>query len=116
MQKRRKGRKFNREHGQRKAFIKSLVLALLLREKIKLTEARAKGISGFTEKLISQAKRQNLSARRLIANRFSPKLAKRLIDEIAPRYKNRNGGYTRIIKLGPRKTDGARMAIIELVK
>lgn len=94
----------------------SLALSLFLKEKIKTTEAKAKEVSAFAEKQISHAKAGNLSSRRLLAKNFSPEIVKKLIEEIAPRYKERKGGYTRIIKLGPRKSDGARIAIIELVK
>ena len=89
---------------------------LVLREKIKTTEAKAKEVSGFLEKLITKAKRGDLSSRRLLAGSLCQKSLKKLMEEIAPRYKERKGGYTRIIKLGPRKTDGAKMVFIELVK
>jgi large subunit ribosomal protein L17 len=115
MRKRKKGRKLSRKTGPRKALLKSLISALVLKGKIEISEARAKEIAGSTEKYISRAKKADLAARRLLASRLSDKVAKKLIEEIAPKYKERNGGYTRIIKLGQRKTDGARMAIIELV-
>jgi len=116
MRKRKKGRKLSRKRNQRKALLKILASALILKEKIKTTEAKAKEISRFTEKQISRAKIGNLASRRLLSNFFSPQIVKKLVDEVGPRYKERPGGYTRIIKLGPRKSDGARMAIIELVK
>lgn len=94
----------------------SLAFSLFLKEKIKTTETKAKEVSAFAEKQISRARADNLASRRLLAKIFSPEIVKKLIEEIAPRYKERKGGYTRIIKLGPRKSDGARMAIIELVK
>lgn len=96
--------------------LKALVSALILHEKIKTTEAKAKEVSRFSEKLISRAKGGNLASKRLLAGFFSPQLAKKMVEEIALRYKDRQGGYTRIIRLGPRPTDGAKMAIIELVK
>jgi large subunit ribosomal protein L17 len=116
MRKRKRGRKFGRERDQRKAFFKSLISALLLKEKIKITEPRAKEISGMAEKFITRAKNDTLANRRLLVQFFSGTIVKKLFSEIGPRYKERSGGYTRIIKLGPRKTDGAKMAIIELVK
>ena len=116
MQKRRKGRKFGREKDQRKALLRALSVALIWKEKIKTTEAKAKELSVFIEKQITKAKTGNLHNRRLLAGLFPKTLAKKLIIDIAPRYKERKGGYTRIIKLGPRKSDGAKMAIIELVK
>jgi len=93
-----------------------LVTALILKEKIKTSQARAKEISGITEKFITQAKKADLSSRRRLGRFFSARAVKKLVDEIAPRYRERPGGCTRIIKLGQRKSDGAKMAIIELVK
>lgn len=116
MWKRKKGRKFHRETDQRKAFIKSLLEAFIMKEKIKTTLARAKEISGMAEKLITKAKSQSLSVRREIAKKLSYRVSKKLIEKLAPQYKERNGGYTRIFKTGPRKGDGAEMAIIEFVK
>ena len=110
------GRKFSRERNQRRALLKSLAASLFLNEKIKTTEAKAKEVSGFAEKFITRAKKGDLASRRHLIGYFSEKIAKKLIDEIGPRYKERKGGYTRIIKLGPIKSDGARMAIIELEK
>lgn len=116
MRKRRKGRKLSRKRDQRRALLKSLASALILKEKIKTTEAKAKEISSFVEKRITQAKIGGISTRRLLIKEFSPEIVKKLVDTLASRYKERKGGYTRIIKLGPRKSNGARMAIIELVK
>ena len=116
MRKRKKGRKLSRKRDQRRALRITLASALFLREKIKTTEAKAKEFSGFVEKQINQAKIRDLNSRRLLRKKFSPEIVKKLVEEIAPRYKERKGGYTRIIKLGPRKSDGARMAIIELIR
>jgi len=116
MKKRKKGRKLSREKDQRKALLRSLAASLLLKEKIKVTEAKAKEVSSFLEKRISRAKIGNLTSRRMLSNFFSPQIVKKLVNEIGPRYKERKGGYTRIIKLGPRKLDGAKMVIIELVR
>jgi large subunit ribosomal protein L17 len=109
-------RKFGRMRDQRKALLKSLLSALFLKERIKTTEAKAKEASRLAEKFITKAKRGDLVYRRLLAKFLSPIVIKKLFSEIAPKYKERKGGYTRIIKFGPRKTDGAKMAIIELVK
>lgn len=109
-------RKFSRKKDQRKALLKSLAGALFLQEKIKMSEDRAKEIRPFVEKFITKAKTKNLADRRFLVRFFPKKIVKKLIDEISPRYQERKGGYTRIIKLGPRKSDGAKMAIIELVK
>lgn len=122
MQKRRSGRKFGRTTDERKAFIKSLLMALVVRSRINTTEARAKEIRPKIEKLITKAKFATLGPapralvlRRQIISETSPKVAKILIDKVAPKYKSRNGGYTRILKTGIRRSDGARLALIEFV-
>jgi len=116
MRKLKQGRKLSRKKDQRKALLRSLARAIFLHEKIKTTQAKAKEVSIFVEKCITRAKKGDLSSRRILAKHFSKDLNKKLVDEIAPKYRDRKGGYTRIIKLGPRKSDGAKMAIIELVK
>ena len=116
MRKLNKGRKFSRKIGPRKALLRVLVNNFLLQEKIKTTEAKAKELRSIAEKMITKAKNVNLANRRILARDLTPTLTKKIIDEIAPRYKERHGGYTRIMKLGPRNSDGAHMAIIELVK
>ena len=116
MQKRRKGRKLSRETDQRKALLKTLAVSLLSREKIRTTEAKAKELAGFVEKLITRSKTDNIQTRRILAGFFGPSLVKKMVAEIGPRYKERKGGYVRIIKLGARKSDTGKMAIIELIK
>lgn len=116
MRKQKQGRKFGRKRDQRKALLKALATAVISEEKIKTTEARAKEISGVVDKYITKAKKGGLSSQRLLISYLGNKTTKKLIDDIAPRYKDRNGGYSRIIKLGPRKSDSAKMAIIELIK
>ena len=116
MRKQVQGRKFSQKRDQRKAFFKALLTALFECEKMKTTEARAKEISRLSEKIITRAKKGDLACRRLLAKYLHKGCVKKLIEEIAPKYKKREGGYTRIIKLGQRKHDGAKMAIIELVK
>lgn len=116
MQKRRKGRKLSRKRNQRKALLKALASALILNEKMKTSQAKAKETAGFVESFITIAKKGDLSSRRKLSEFFSPKIVKKLIADLAPRYQGRSGGYTRIIKLGRRKSDGAKMAIIELIK
>ncbi len=96
--------------------MKTLAYALLSRGKIKTTEAKAKELRPFVELLLTKAKRGGISDRRLLAERLSPKIVKKTVDEIAPNLNGRSGGYTRIMKIGMRKSDAARMAIIELVK
>lgn len=116
MRKRKKGRKISLKTDRRTALLRSLVRALFLKEKIETLESRAKEASSFAEKLITRAKKGDLASRRLLLGDSSAEIVRKLVNEIAPRYKERNGGYTRIVKLGPRKSDGARVAIIELVK
>ncbi len=116
MRKQKQGRKFSRTSDQRKALFKGLISVLFEHEKIKTTEAKAKEIRSKAEKFITQAQKQGISNRRSLSVFFSSNIVKKLIEEIAPRYKDRKGGYIRIIKLGSRKTDGAKMAIIELIK
>ncbi len=101
-----KGNILSRPKSQRRALLKSLATSLFLHEKMQTTEAKAKEIRMSAEKMITRAKTGTLS----------PVVLKKLMEEIAPKYKTRQGGYTRITKMGPRKSDGARMAIIELVK
>ena len=116
MRKLNKGRKFSRKVGPRKMLLRVLVNNFFVHEKIKTTEAKAKELRSIAEKMITKAKKINLANRRILASELTPVLTKKINDEIAPRYKDRAGGYTRIIKLGPRNSDGAHMAVIELVK
>ncbi len=115
MKKKKVGRKFGRESSQRKALMNGLARSLFLKEKIKTTEAKAKEVRPFAEKLITKAKKGDLSARRYLARYFDNQTVKKLVEEVAKKYGNRPGGYTRIIKLGLRRSDASKMAIIELV-
>jgi len=110
-----KGRKFKRERDQRRALLRSLIFSLIKYEKIKTTEAKAKEIRPIVEKLITKAKKGGLSNYRLLISKINIQAAKKLVKEIGPRYKERKGGYTKIIKLPKRKTDGSKMAIIKFV-
>lgn len=116
MKKRIKGRSLSLKSDQRRALLRSLAEALFIKEKIKTTEIKAKELSSFAESLVTIAKKKNNASIRSLARLFTDKLVRKMSGEIATRYEKRNGGYTRIMKLGPRKSDGARMAIIELVK
>ena len=116
MRKRNKGRKFGREKAQRKALLKSIARALFLHGKIKTTEAKAKEVKMTIEKMITKAKEGGLVSIRLLAVDLGPEIVKKLVNEIAHQYKERKGGYIRIVKLGQRRTDSAQMAILELVK
>jgi len=100
----------------RRALLHSLLRALMDKEKIETTEAKAREMRSFAEKLITKAKEGSLAQRRQIIKTLGETLAKKLIEKIAPTFKDRKGGYTRVIKLGPRESDSARLAIIELVK
>ncbi len=111
-----KGRKLSREKDQRKALLKSLARSLFLKEKMKTTKAKAKEVAVLAEKSITRAKKGDLHSRRILLRLYSELVVKKLINEIAPMYKERAGGYTRITKLGPRKSDSSEMVIIELVK
>ena len=111
------GRKLGRTTGQRKALLRNLAAELLKHERICTTLAKAKEARRFSERLITLGKRDTLHAKRLAAKHISDKAVhKKLFNEIAPRFVDRPGGYTRIFKLGPRKGDGAAMALIELVE
>jgi len=116
MRKRNKGRKFSRPKSQRVALLNSLATNLFLRGKITTTEAKAKELRSVAEKFISRARDNSVASRRVLAKAITPSVVRKLVNDIAPQYASRKGGYTRTIKLGPRKSDGARMAIIELVK
>src|SRR3990167_7156639 len=111
-----KGRKFGRVRKVRKAFFRSLLRALVMKERILTTEARAKEIRPKVERLVTKAKRGTPGARREVLKTLDALSAKKLISQLAGRYEKRAGGYTRIMKLGPRKSDAAKMAIIEFVK
>jgi len=112
-----KGRKLGRSPSHRKAMFRNQLASLVREERIKTTLPRAKELRPIAEKVVTQGKRDTLHARRLV-NRWLPEreLVKKVFDEIAPRFQERPGGYTRIIKLGPRLGDGAEMAVLEFVE
>lgn len=110
-------RKFGRRAGGRRAMMRGVVTALFTHGKIKTTEIKAKEIRSYAEHLITLAKRGDLHARRLVAAELTePAAVQKLFAEIAPKYAERPGGYTRVMKLGPRRGDAAPMAVIELVQ
>ena len=114
-----KGRKLNRTASHRKALLSNMSCSLIKHKRIITTEQKAKELRRFVERLITYAKKDSLHGRRLIMKKIKGKLKKEisnlLIHEIAPNYSDRNGGYTRIIKLQNRKNDNADMSLIELV-
>lgn len=123
-------RKLGRTSSQRKALLRDLATDLIINERIETTEARAKELRSVVEKMITLGKRGDLHARRQAAAFIRREVVKttdeegnektkfalqKLFDDIAPRYADRQGGYTRILKVGPRRGDGAPVVIIELV-
>ncbi|MCK4741963.1 MAG: 50S ribosomal protein L17 [Anaerolineales bacterium] len=118
------GKRLSRSKGARIALRKNLMKDLFRHERIKTTKAKAAAVRGGAEKLITLAKKGNeageakaVHARRLAAARLNDsEIVKKLFDDIAPRYVDRSGGYTRVIKLGPRLGDAAEMVILELVE
>ena len=117
-------RKFGRETNQRRALLRSLAKNLILKGKITTTEAKAKELRPYVEKLITTAMPGTLSARRLLISKLGVNEEKKpvagspivkLISELAPKYKDRTGGYTRIVKMAPLISDGSPMAIIDFV-
>jgi large subunit ribosomal protein L17 len=123
-------RKLGRTSSQRKAMLRDLTTDLIINERIQTTEARAKEVRSVCEKMITLGKRGDLHARRQAASYIRRELTttsdaegnestvyalQKLFDDVAPRYAERQGGYTRIMKMGPRRGDGAPVVVIELV-
>lgn len=108
-------RKFHRTHAQRKAFIKGLATGLIEHGRIETTLPRAKELHRIAEKMITRARKGDITSRRLLARQLGPKAINTLMNEIAPRFADRPGGYTRVVKLNKRVSDSAPMAIIEFV-
>ncbi len=116
MRKRVSGRRLKRSKGHRQALFRNLLTELFRNGRIRTTEARAKAIRGDAEKLITLAKRGDLAARRQVMRAITDgEVAKALFEEIAPDYTDRQGGYTRIVKIGPRQGDAAPLVFLELV-
>ena len=111
------GRKFDRPSDERRALLRGLVADFMRHERMRTTEAKAKEVRPIAEKMITLGKDGTVHARRqALAYMIDKDVVKKLFDEIAPRFTTRPGGYTRIIKLGPRNGDGAPMAQLELVE
>ena len=116
MQHRRLGRRFSRDPGHRQAMFSNMAASLIRHEQIVTTLAKAKDLKRVIDKYISLAKRGDLNSRRLAASRMrDEEMVKKLFDTLGPRYKDRNGGYARVLKAGYRYGDSAPVAVIELV-
>ncbi len=116
MRHRMSGRKLNRTSAHRKAMLRNMAAALVKHEQIKTTLPKAKELKPYLDKLITLGKRGDLHARRQALSVLGDRaLTAKLFDTLAPRYAERNGGYTRVLKVGPRYGDSAPMAYIELV-
>jgi large subunit ribosomal protein L17 len=109
-------RKLGRPTGHRLSLIRNLMTSLIRHERLQTTEPKASELRREVEKLIGQARGNDLHARRLVAQKlYDHEVLKKLFDEIVPRYQDRPGGFTRMVKLQPRRGDGAPMAQIELI-
>ena len=109
-------RKLGSSTDYRKAMLRAMVTFLLENGKIETTVTRAKEVRAMAEKMITIAKANDLHSKRQVYSYITKEtVAKKVMDEIAPKYADRNGGYTRIVKIGPRRGDAAEMAIIELI-
>lgn len=109
-------RKLGRDSSARKALFRGMLTSFFQYDRIETTEAKAKELRGLADQMITLAKRGDLNARRqVLAYLMDEDVVKKVFDEIAPKYADRQGGYTRVIKLGLRKGDAAPLALIELV-
>jgi large subunit ribosomal protein L17 len=117
MRHRRTRHKLSRDKAHRKALLKNLSRQLIEHERIRTSQAKAKAVKPEVERMITLAKRGDLHARRQLLSRLGQDkfIVHKLVEEIAPRYSERPGGYTRIVKLGPRRSDSTEMVFIELV-
>jgi len=116
MRHRKKGRKLGRKVGNRRALLMNLAAQLIIHKRIKTTDAKAKELRSFIEPLITLAKKGDLHSRRMVIKKLPQKdIVKTLFSEVAPKYIERPGGYTRIVKLGYRDNDRAPVSIIEFV-
>ena len=110
-----KKKQLSRGKNQRNALVKALAVSLIKYGKITTSETKAKVLKPFVEKLITKGKDGSLNSRRVIASKIGPVSAGKIIKELSPKYKTRSGGYTRVIKIKTRLSDGQRMAQIEFV-
>ncbi len=116
MPKPKKGPRLGSGPAHQKLMLSGLASSLIRDGKVKTTEARAKAVRPVVERLITKAKKGDLASRRLVLRTVPDRdIVHKLFSEVAPQYAERNGGYTRIVKLGPRKGDAAPMALVELI-
>lgn len=109
-------RKLGRYSGHRRAMLRNLVTSLFRHNRIMTTEARAKEVKSIADHMVTLAKKGDLaSRRRALAYIYDERVVRKLFNEVAPKYADRNGGYTRIVKIGPRRGDAAEMVYLELV-
>ncbi|WP_294475992.1 50S ribosomal protein L17 [uncultured Intestinimonas sp.] len=109
-------RKLGKRSDQRRAMLRAMVTYLLENGQLKTTYARAKEVAPVAEKMVTLAKHNSLATyRQALSFLTKEDVAKKLFDEIGPKYADRNGGYTRVVKIGPRRGDAAEMAIVQLV-
>lgn len=106
-------RKFGLVKNQRKALYKALATALIEHGRIKTTSAKAKSLVKFTDKLVTKAKKGDIASERLIRHDLGEKATKKLMTDIGPKFKDRKGGYVRVLRLGRRVSDGSEMSIVE---
>lgn len=110
------GRKLKRDINERKALFKGLMSSLVLHEKIETTESKAKAIKGEVDKLVTNAKKDSILARKLLSDKLSPEALEKMIKDIAPRFNKRQGGYTKMARLGKRFGDDATIVLLEWVE
>ncbi len=116
MRHKKKGKILDRKKEPREMMLRNLAASIVIYEKVKTTEAKAKAVKPLVEKMITLAKKGDLYSRRRLISILPQKLAvKKLMEVLGEQYKDRNGGYTRIVKIGPRQGDGAEVVQIELV-
>jgi large subunit ribosomal protein L17 len=116
MRHRKKGTILGREKAPREALLRNLAASVILYEKVKTTQAKARAVRPLVEKAITSGRTASIaSRRRLLSFFYTEPPVKKIVEVLGPRYQNRAGGYTRIVKIGPRRNDGAEMVQIELV-
>ncbi len=117
MRHRKKGRQLSRTASHKKAMLRNMATSLFRHERIRTTEAKAKELRPFAEKLVTLSRTDDVHSRRQVRRHIQDReILAKLFDDIGPRFEGREGGYTRVLKLGARKGDGAELALIELTE